>query len=136
MTMKITNEKIKKLDDFYREIETLKIELDNEYVGAREGAENKKQSLVRKTKDGEKEVEISEDRLWYELRNLGWQSQAGETMKKTYPKVFELYEKHSKAVSDMEDFCLKELNINPTKITLLDIIRIVEGVINGKNEKD
>jgi hypothetical protein len=128
----ITKEHIAKMDTFYKDIDSVKAELDNAYVIAREGAEERKQKVMRKIDGKDTEVEAPEDKLWYEVANLGEDCEAGKTLKAIYPKVFELSAKHNALVAEMTAYSLKEIGIDPMRITLMDILRIVDGVIEGR----
>lgn len=130
----ITKQHIKKISEFYSEINKTKETLDNEYVKAREGAEERKVKVERIENNTPKEIETPEANLWYEVQNLGTNCQAGKALKPKYPKVFEAVEKHEKVVGEMNAYCIKEIGIDPLKLSLLDIIRIVEGVIEGKKD--
>lgn len=116
-----TQEKIEKISKFYEEIEILKSALDNEYVIAFEGSDERK-------RDTPTRKDVPENNLWYEVQNLGDNCEAGKLLREIYPKVFECADNYNRKVSEMNAYSLKELNIDPLKITFLDIIRIAKGV--------
>ena len=122
--MQYTNEKIEKLQDFYNKLEEIKTELNSEYVNAKEGASEKVHKLTR----NDKEVEVSEDMLWYEVENLGSNCEAGTILQPKYPKVFELSKQYDETVHAMNAFSIKELGVDPLKVSLIDIIRIAMAV--------
>jgi hypothetical protein len=116
-----TQEKIDTISKFYEEIETLKSILDNEYIKAFEGSDERK-------RDTPTRKDVPENNLWYEVQNLGDNCEAGKLLREIYPKVFESADNYNRKVSEMNAYALKELNIDPLKITFLDIIRIAKGV--------
>lgn len=123
-----TQENVEKLEKFYSEISKLEDEFTTQYSLAIEGAKERKHTINR----NEKDVEVTEDTLWYETNNLGANCDAGAFLKEKYPQVFELAEKQNTLTNEMHEFSLKELNINPTKIRMIDIIKIAQGVSNLK----
>jgi hypothetical protein len=116
-----TQEKIDTIAKFYEEIETLKSILDNEYIKSFEGSDERK-------RDTPTRKDVPENNLWYEVQNLGDNCEAGKLLREIYPKVFESADNYNRKVSEMNAYALKELNIDPLKITFLDIIRIAKGV--------
>jgi hypothetical protein len=130
----ITRENIKKLEEFYKQINDTKAVLDSEYSNAYEGSKERKQKIMRKIDGKDVEVEAPEDKLWYEVTNLGVQCQAGQVLKPIYPKVFEAVEIHEKAVAELNAYCIREIGIDPLKLSLLDIIKIVDGILDGRKE--
>jgi hypothetical protein len=130
----ITRENIKKLEEFYKQINDSKATLDSEYSNAYEGSNERKQKIMRKIDGKDVEVEAPEDKLWYEVINLGTNCDAGKVLKPIYPKVFEAVDIHEKAVADLNAYCIKEIGIDPLKLSLLDIIKIVDGILDGRKE--
>lgn len=119
-----TEEKIQKLQEYYDQIDEAEKAFSNEYSKAMEGATERNHTITRNGK----EVEVSEATLWYETNNLGGQSEAGVFLQTLYPAVFALAEKQNEISNEMHDFSVKQLGINPTKIKMIDIIRIAQGV--------
>jgi len=132
----ITKEHIETIERYYKSINEFKEILDEEYIRISENSKERKHKLMRKDGDKEVEKEIPEDLLWYEVKNLGWDYQAGKHLRTIYPIMYETSLDHDKAVADLSAYCLKELRIDPLKITFLDIVRIVDGIIEGKNADD
>jgi hypothetical protein len=130
----ITKENIQKLEEFYKQINDSKSTLDSEYSNAYEGSNERKQKIMRKIDGKDIEVEAPEDKLWYEVVNLGTGCDAGKVLKPIYPKVFEAVDIHEKAVADLNAYCIKEIGIDPLKLSLLDIIKIVDGILDGRKE--
>lgn len=123
--MEFTQEKIEKVEQFYKDIAIYKKELDDEYVKAYEGSQDRKIEVERK--DGKQEVR--EDLAWYEVQNLGAGCSSAKALRPKYPKVFELADRFNLKVAEMEAYCMKELGVDPQKLTFIDIIRIVNGLI-------
>jgi hypothetical protein len=128
----ITKENIQKLEEFYKQINDSKATLDSEYSNAYEGSNERKQKIMRKIDGKDIEVEAPEDKLWYEVQNLSVNCDAGLVLNKIYPKVFEAVETHEKAVAELNAYCIKEIGIDPLKLSLLDIIKIVDGILDGR----
>jgi len=123
------NEKnIKTLENIYERIETTKERLTHEYSIALENTKDNDFDIERK---GVKST-VTGATLWYEVQNLGKNCEAALLLKPLYPLVFELAEEHDVLVRELETFSTTELHINPTAITLLDIVRIVKSVIKNK----
>jgi hypothetical protein len=119
---------IKKLEGFYADIDTVKAELTEEYSIALESSKDKDFTLTRK----DKEVTVKGSDLWYEVQNLGANCQAGEELKKHFPKVFELSIEYDNRVNELNTFAKKELNVDPLAMTLLDVVKIAKGIIENK----
>lgn len=126
---KYNKENINKLSELFAEIATLKAEIDEEYTKVSANADKRKLEVVRK--DGKKQ-EVNEDLLWFEVKNLGAQCTAGVALKAKYPRIFELTEAHNKKVSEMEAFSIKTFGIDPVKLSMVDIFRIVDGILNAR----
>lgn len=120
-------ENIKTLENIYEKIETVKERLTHEYSLALENTKDNDFDIERK---GVKST-VKGATLWYEVQNLGKDCEASEILKPLFPLVFELAEEHDVLVKELEVFSQTELFINPTAITLLDIVRIVNSVIKN-----
>jgi len=81
------------------------------------------------SRDG-KEVTVTEKILWEEVFYLGEGSQAGEILTEKHPQVFAAYEEQSQAAEELKKFCITELGIDYTKMTIADYLRMTEGVVN------
>jgi polyribonucleotide nucleotidyltransferase len=125
-----TQEKINTLSKAYDELELIKADLDKAYEPVSLSAQERSYKVTRNGK----EVDIAEDTLWYELRNLGTdvESDAKTILKPLYPELFDLSELYNKKVLEISEFALKELNIDPLKISFIGIVRIVTGLIDMK----
>ena len=120
---------IKTLENIFERIETTKDRLTNEYSLALENTKDKDFHIERK---GVKST-VAGNVLWYEVQNLGKDCEASKILKPIFPLVFELAEEHDLLVKELEIFSKTELYINPTALTLIDIVRIVKSVV--KNNK-
>jgi hypothetical protein len=130
----INKENIQKLEEFYKQINDSKATLDSEYSNAYEGSNERKQKIMRKIEGKDVEVEAPEDKLWFEVMNLGVNCDAGKVLRVVYPKVFDAVDTHEKAVAELNAYCIKEIGIDPLKLSLLDIIKIVDGILDGRKE--
>jgi len=121
---------IKTLENIYERIETVKERLTYEYSLALENTKDRDFDIERK---GVKST-VTGATLWYEVQNLGQNCEASKILKPLYPLVFELAKEHDVLVKELEVFSNTELHINPTAITLLDIVRIVNSVIKHNDK--
>ncbi len=123
-----TQEKINTLSEMYIELEKIKEDLDNAYEPVSFTAKDKEYTLVRNGK----EVKETEDVLWYEVRNLGRNCEAGKILEPIYPQIFELSDLYNVKVQNISAYSMKELKLDPLKISFIDIIRIVDGITEMK----
>jgi len=127
-----SNENITKLEGFYKEMHKVSDELTIEHNKALDESNEKMYKTMRKNPEGkEVEVELEGKTLWYELRNIGFESDAGRILKPQFPKVFELHEQHSKMVEDLNKWSKVELGVDPLAMTLLDVVKIAKGVVEA-----
>jgi len=84
-------------------------------------------------RDG-KPVSIREKDLWDEVWTLGATCEAAGILKEKYPDVFI----HSVAADDKRQeikvFAIERWQVDPLAISLSDIIRIIEGVVDYKKK--
>lgn len=123
-----TQQKIDILSRAYDELELIKADMDNAYAPI---SLTSKERVYKTTRDG-KEIEVAEDVLWYELRNLGVKSDAGTILSPLYPQIFELSELYNKKVEEISEYAIKELGIDPLNISFIGIIRIVNAMVDMK----
>lgn len=122
--MKITNKHIQELTKIYADLEALNRESSDLYLNAKDTGKDNKVTIKR---DG-KEVEVTEGALWEEIRYIGKKSEGYEILKAKYPKVFEVSEKQNKKAQELSIYCHANLNIDPIKLRLIDIINIARAV--------
>lgn len=72
------------------------------------------------------EIQISEHSLWEEVFHLGTQSDSAKILKEFHPEVFDAYQKQEVAAVALRTFCLAELGVDYTQLTLSDYLRVTE----------
>lgn len=77
-----------------------------------------------------KKITLKESVLWSEVFYLGVKSQAGDILKAQYPEVFEAYKKQDECVQTLKTFCIQELGVDYSKLTLSDYLRLTEGLFS------
>ena len=112
----------KQLENYDKQIHKLAEDINKLYSPIIATAKERKHKITRNGK----EVEVREDALWYELRNLGLESEAGKFLYEKYKEILDLDIKHKNLVKEMEDYCIKEVGINPLQMSILDIIKLIK----------
>jgi hypothetical protein len=87
---------------------------------------DKTHKLVREGK----EIELTEKVLWDEVFYLGVNCEAGKLLQKEHPEVFEAYKKQDETANTLKKFCVTELGVDYTKLTLSDYLKITEGLFS------
>lgn len=77
-------------------------------------------------KRAEKDIELKEHTLWEEVFHLGTKCDAALILQEHHPEVFEAYEKQEAAAVELRTFCLAELGLDYTQLTLSDYLRMTE----------
>ncbi len=124
--MKITKKKIKDLYAIYEEMNPL-IDEASELL---KRAKLNKDKKIKVKRDG-KTVEVKEGDLWTEIFYKA-NTDARETLKGIYPEVFEKSEQAEAKKDEMIKYSVAELGIHPEQMTLYNLIRLVEGIIEYK----
>jgi dsDNA-specific endonuclease/ATPase MutS2 len=126
--MTITEEKLAKLDQLYREVD----ELSEKASDAIKNAKRNKENEITIARDG-KPIIIKEALLWDEVRVLGTQAiDAYSVLSEKYPEPFELSKQQIAKANEMDMFVLAEFGISSTQIRLKDIMTIVEAMVDYK----
>lgn len=128
--MKLSKKIIEELYSRYDELDKVQEEASELLKQAKENKEAK----VNITRDG-KEVEVTEKDLWDEVRFMGMACEAYKILNKKYPKVFEASEKQNELARELQAWTVENLGIDYRAIKLSDIFRVVEAIIDYKNEK-
>lgn len=120
----ITRTQLKTLHKMTREV-TEATELVSELIRtAQDRHKNTKHTLDR---DG-KTIELAESVLWEEVFYLGTGSQAGKILETVHPEVFEAYRKQDAAAIELKKFCMLELGVDFTKLSLSDYLMLTEDL--------
>lgn len=133
--MKITNSKIKKYLRKADDLESIQKELSEMVLDAKKN-KNEKVSFMAEDKKGDlKKIDVTENDLWGEIYHVGTdkETRAKEYLQNKYPKVFEVAEKEREATKELKDYAIKELGVDFQKIKLSDIIRLIQGILDGRD---
>ena len=76
-----------------------------------------------------KTIELTEKILWDEVFYLGVGCQAAKILKGIHPEVFEAFAKQDEAASELKKFCIVELGVDYTKLTLSDYLVMTEQLV-------
>lgn len=121
---------IENLNAMYDELDTLASEQSEAVKIAKKNSGN---LILLKRKNG-KEVEISEQIAWDEIRYLGQASEAYTCLAERYPEVFAKVDAHFKKAQEIDTYVIKNIGItSATKVTVRDIIKIVVFVLKTFN---
>ena len=82
-------------------------------------------------RDG-KAIVVREKDLWDEIWALGPESEAGKVLSEKYADAFNLSADAEKKKGELKAFAQSKWNVDPLAMTLSDIIRIMEAVIEYK----
>ncbi len=122
--MEITQEKLNILYKLDAEIKEITDIASENLRVAKDRASLNVHKLMR---DG-KEIEVTEKILWDEVFYLGENSEAGNILKKEHPQVFDLYKKQNEKADELRKFCITELGVDYTRMTIAEHIKIIEGM--------
>lgn len=86
------------------------------------------------TRDG-KPMSVKEKDLWDEVWHLGANSDAGKALSEKYPSVFQASKQANEKKLEMQKFARAQWDIDPLALSLSDIIRLIEGVVDYKLSK-
>jgi len=71
-------------------------------------------------------VELKEKVLWDEVFYLGPNCQAGKILTKEHPEVFNAFAEQEKLAEELKKFCLLELGVDYTALTISDYLKMTE----------
>jgi hypothetical protein len=121
----ITPQDISAFHALYGEVKAL-----NEHASAAiEAAKVNSENELTIARDG-KPVVVKEGDLWTEVWHLGAQSDGGQILAEKYPEPFKLSADAEKKKGELKTFALTKWNIDPLGMTLSDIMRICEAIVN------
>jgi len=114
----MTNMKqVKKLEEYHTTIQELTEKQSELLKQAQEGSAEKKITL--------REQETTQDLAWYEVYNKGTDCDAANALRPLYPDVFEVTDKLNQTAQEMNDYCRTELDVDPSKMSILDVIKLI-----------
>lgn len=111
-------EHIEKLQTIYDEIEALKAIESELLKQVQEGAEERKMTLRKQ--------EVDESIGWYEVFNLGADSEAGKILTERYPDVFKASTNTQAKFQELKDYAQEHFQVDPTKMSMLDVIKLIK----------
>jgi hypothetical protein len=107
--------------------------LSDEVAAKKELSQELIKTAQDRFKDNEVELErngklitVAEKVLWDEVYHLGLTSQAGLKLKELHPEVFEALNEQNKAADTLKLFCIEQLGVDYTQMTLSDYVHVTE----------
>jgi hypothetical protein len=105
--------------------------LQDQASAAIEAAKSNKDAEITIAREGQPVV-LTEGDLWTEVWHLGADSEAGKILSEKYPGPFRLSKESEEKKAEMTAFALGKWKIDPLAMTLSDIMRIAEAVVDYK----
>lgn len=130
--MQLTKEFIESLKEKDKEATNLGREISDKINYVKKTFSNREQEIERA---GKKQT-VKEKFLWEEVRNLGTNCEAYEELKKVYPDIFNLSEKQTVIIEDIEQLVITNLGFSFTSMKLVELIELIEAIVNYTKEKD
>jgi len=130
-----TRDTLKKLHSLTDSVNEAKEIASEQLRTAQDRYGDRTQKLNREGKD----IELKESVLWEEVFLMGLGCQAGKILQRLHPDVFKSYAEQDKAADELKKFCILELGVDHTKMTLSGYLKITEKLfeimINEKLSK-
>lgn len=126
--MQITKSFLDNLYTLSAEVDQLNEEVSDAIKAAKLNGKNK---ITVTRKDGSQH-EVSEKLLWDEVWQLGPTSEAAQALATRYPEIFTKNADSQEKAAEMNRLVAIELGINGQGVTVSDIIRIVDAMIDYK----
>jgi hypothetical protein len=126
---KITKEKLITLFKIYDELDIWEEKTSEAIKTAKL---NKDKTIYIKRKEEKESGMVSEGALWEEVRYLNTATEAFNVLKEKYPEAFNNSNEYQKRLNELTVFCHQELNIDPIKLRLRDIIQICLSIFDYK----
>jgi hypothetical protein len=92
-------------------------------------AQANKEIEITIARDGRPTV-VKENDLWTEVWHLGPQCEGGTILSEKYPDAFKLAARAEAKKNDMKAFAVSKWQIDPLGMTLADIMRRTEAIVN------
>lgn len=123
----ITRFKIAKLIELTENV-AKKLDIASEVL--RTVQDRNKEATHKITRDGAERT-IPESALWEEIYQLGPAAvDAHRILGAKHPEVFEAYKAQADAADELKAFCIKELGMDYTKMTISNYIALTEGMFH------
>lgn len=126
--MKITKEKLEKLNNLYSEKEKISHILSELVKTAQDRNGDNEVELEREGK----KIKITEKIMWQEVYYGGAKSQSGKILKEKYPEAFEAFEKQTKIDGEISKFVLEEFGFMFNQLDLPTLLKLIEAMIEYK----
>jgi hypothetical protein len=126
--IRITGDLLGTLYGMYAELDRLKEDASSAIKAAKQNA----QKPITITRKGGTEQKVTEQMLWDELWTLGKQSEAGLRLREKYPEAFAKADAQEAKLTELRAFTVLELGMDAQAVTLRDILRLIEGVVEYK----
>ncbi|HBT75062.1 TPA: hypothetical protein DEB29_03620 [Candidatus Wolfebacteria bacterium] len=122
----ITRENLNKLHELTEAVNTAKENASELLRTAQDRFKDKTHKIDREGK----EIEIAEKTMWLEVFHLGPACESGKILQKEYPEVFEAYQAQEVASLELKKFCISEIGVDYTQLTLSDYLRLTESLFS------
>jgi hypothetical protein len=106
-------------------------QLEEQASAAIELAKIHKEEEITIARDGQAVV-VTENDLWTEVWHLGPDSDGGKILLEKYPEPFKLAAQAEAKKAEIKSFAITKWGIDPLAMTLSDIMRITEALIDYK----
>ncbi|TXH50830.1 MAG: hypothetical protein E6Q97_19645 [Desulfurellales bacterium] len=123
----ITTEDISAFHALHAEFKRINEKASDAIIAARANSQND----ITIARNG-KAVTLKEGALWDEVWSLGETSEAGAILGEKYPEAFELSGKAEAKKDEMKRFAVLKWQIDPIGMTLSDIMRLCEAIVEWK----
>ncbi len=120
----LTREKLQKLNELTGAVDSLK-ELSSELLRT---AQDRFNHRLQKIEREGKEIEVKEKVLWDEVWHLGDNCPAGRVLAGLHPEVFEKFVELDKASEELKKFCIVELGVDYTQMTLKNYLDLTKDM--------
>ena len=122
--MEMTRETLDSLKELTGRVNTLKFEASEKLRTAQDRSSG---ATHRMDREG-KEIELTERVMWEEVFMIGPACQSGKILRAEHPEVFEAYEEQERAADGLKRFCVAELGVDFTSLTLSDYLTLTESL--------
>ena len=91
---------------------------------------SKDRTLPAKDTETKEMLQISENDLWHEIRELGWDgNRAGDALKKAYPKLWIELEKEEKAKTAYQVWMIQTFGFDISTMSPANLVRLIMALI-------
>ena len=123
----ITPQDISQFHSLHGEFKRLNEQASAAIIAARGNSENE----ITIARDG-KAITVKEKDLWDEVFNLGPDCEGGKILAEKYPDAFTISTQAETKKKEFQALAMSKWNIDPLAMSLSDIMRITEAVVDYK----